>query len=296
MTATDSAAPGADVSGSNGRGSPVAGRFEGEHVLVPRLTADVPAVTDQLKVAAALARPSGATLSVLNPTATPARAPETFRPTVEDADDETLLSWAMDQTAGPPAGGFAYTRDVIGGVLSTVRSRAVDTLVLPGAPGEHRLREGLTKRIAAHADCDVVTVNGKTGYDRVASVLLPVAGGPHSGLAADIARSIADDSGAWVDVLHVLPENPTGQARTEARDLVDAVAARIDRPETTSTWLLEAEDVVEVITEQSRCYGLTILGAPTKGRLRRFVGGSTNRSVRAKARSAVLSTRNNGHR
>lgn len=109
-------------------------------------------------------------------------------------------------------------------------------------------------------------------------------------MAAD-AQSIAADANAWIDVLHVVDEDAADRRRDEAAELVEDIYRRIARPETTTTWVLEAPDMVEAIAEQSRYYELTILGAPTKSRLRQFVSGSTNRSVRANARSVVLSAR-----
>lgn len=57
--------------------------------------------------------------------------------------------------------------------------------------------------------------------------------------------------------------------------------------------MLEADDVANVIIDQSEYYPLTVLGAPTKGRLRQFVFGSTAQDIRAGAQSAVLVGRNN---
>jgi nucleotide-binding universal stress UspA family protein len=266
----------------------LSGAFDGEHVLVPLLPPGPPAVSDQVGVAATLARASDAALSLVNPIGN-----------VESADEveseAALLEWARDRAEEfPDAGGgdFVYTRDVVGGLLGTVRRADVDTLVLPSTGGG-RLRSGITRQIAANVDCDVVVVNGERGYDEVASMLLPVAGGPHSGLAADIARSIAADCDAWIDVLHVLPADASERRRETARSVLDRTRRRIARPETTTTWLLEADDVAGAIVDQSRYYELTVLGAPTKGRLRRLLRGSTNRSVRTDAQSVVLSARDN---
>ena len=275
------------------------GRFDGEHILVPLLTPEVPAVTDQIEIAATLARVTGASLSVVNPVSVPEQTPKKLRSGVADADDGALLDWVLDQAVESTArldGGFLYARDVVKGVLRTARTRDVDTLVLPSGPYGGRLRRSVTERIAIHADCDVVVVNGRAGYESVASILLPIAGGPHSGLATDFATCIAADCGAWIDVLHVVETDATGRERETAEGIVDDAYHRTARPETTTTWVLEADDAAEAIVEQSRYYGLTIVGAPTTGRLRRFIHGSTNRSVRENAGSVVLSARNNSSR
>jgi len=272
----------------------VTGTFDGDHVLVPLLTAEGSVVADQLEVAASLARASGATLSVVDPTSAPRGAPETIRP---ETVDDSLTERAGDRIAGSATreDAVVYTRDLVAGVLRTVGTADVDTLVLPSSSRAGRVRTGLVDRIGAQADCDVVVVNGQARYRSVASVLLPVAGGPHSGLAADLARAVAADSGAWVDVLHVVGEEAPDWRRETARELVADISTRVARPETTTTWILEADDPAEAIVDHSPCYDLTVIGAPTKGRLRQFIHGSTSQAVRENARSVVLAARSNSH-
>lgn len=271
---------------------PIAGELEGRHVLAPLLTSAFESVSDQLRVATALARPAEASLSVIDPNTT-GTVPTEYRPDVGDGDDRELIGWAIDRAADRTAsgGGFTGGRSPVTGVLRAVESYGVDTLVLPGTSKGGLLRRGATERIAAQAGTDVVVVNGEPGYTDPASILLAVAGGPHSGLATDVARRVATDCGAWIDVLHVTGGDPPDRRRRVAEGFVENAARRIGRPETTSTWVLEAPDPAEAIAQQSRYYGLTVVGAPTTSRLRRFVHGSTNRSIRASANSVVLSAR-----
>lgn len=274
----------------------VAGRFDGDHVLVPLLTREVPVLTDQLKVATTLARVTGASLTVINPFPAPEQAPKVYRHEVTDSEDASLLDWVFEQTdeSLPQVDSdFLYARDVVRGVLQVVRRRDVDTLLVPSSSGTSRLRKRMTEQLATHADADVIVVNGQTGFSKAASILLPIASGPHSGLAADVATSIAADYDAWIDILHVIDEGAPDHQRERAETLVEDIYQRIARPETTATWVLEAPDTAEAIIDQSRYYGLTVIGAPTKSRLRRFIFGSTNATVRADADSVVLSARNN---
>jgi len=287
--------------GETPAGTPrVAGRFDGNQLLVPLLTRELPALTDQLKVATTLARVTGASLTVINPVCTPSQAPREYRHEVSDSDEVDLLEWVFDQTAEslPRVDGTCvYTRSVVTGVVQAVRTRNVDTLVVPGGVRTGRLRTSITERIAAHADADVVIVNGgQAGFEDPASILLPIAGGPHSGLAADIAASIATGSDAWIDILHVLDDDAPDHQRDSAEELTEDISRRIDRPDTTTSWLLETTETIETIVDQSRCYDLTIIGAPTKGRLQKFIFGSTAQSVRKNAGSVVLSARSNSPR
>jgi nucleotide-binding universal stress UspA family protein len=269
----------------------IAGHIEGDQVLVPLLAADVAAVTDQLRVAASLARTAGVSLHVFSPytgTHRTVSGPEELTAT----DERALVGWATEHVSpGPVEGALGYTRELVGGILECVRAADVDSLVVPSGSVAGRFRRGLTDQLAVRADCDIITVNGRQGYEEAPSILLAVADGPHSTLATDVAARVAADCDAWIDILHVVGEGATDRRRQRAEDCVEEAARRIDRPESTTTWILEAADVAEAIVEQSAYYGLTVVGAPTAGRLRQFVFGSTNRAVRDDARSVVLSVR-----
>jgi len=268
----------------------VAGRLEGKHILVPLLTADDAVVTDQIRVAAALARTSRASLHVI----TPYRGLDRMAPEdggmLTDEDERALAEWATEQVLSSGAGGrFGHARELVSGIRECVRANEVDALVVPSGSVAGRFRRGITERLAVHADCDVITVNGSHGFEEMPSMLLAVADGPHSALATDVARRIAVDCDAWIDILHVVSERASDRQRERASACVEAAAERVGRPDSTTTWVLEAEDVAGAIVEQSAYYGLTVIGAPAKGRLRRLVFGSTNRAIRSDARSVVLS-------
>lgn len=272
----------------------IPGQFDGDHVLVPLLTSDVPVVADQLRVAATLARMTDASLRIINPITALNRTPEEYRREITAEDEQELVDWAVDQVSTSRGdGGFLSTPGLVRHIRRTVAANDIDTLVVPGKSSTGLLRRGITERLATHANCDVITVNGQAGYDEMASILLPIAGGPHSGLAADVAQRIAATCDAWIDILHVVDEEASDHQREIVDAYLEAAYRRIARPETTTTWVLEAADATDAIIEQSAYYGLTVIGAPTKGRLRQFVSGSTNRSIRKNARSVILSARSN---
>jgi nucleotide-binding universal stress UspA family protein len=269
-------------------------RLGGECVLAPLLSDATPILADQIDVASALANATDATLRIVAPLAGAERTADApARPASGDGD-AALVEWARaraSRSTGRVGGGLTGGRQVVTEVAATAATRDVGAVVLPGESPGGLLRGGVSERIAAHVDCDAVVVNGQSGLGAVPSLLLPIAGGPHSGLAADVAARVAAVTGAWIDVLHVVEEGATGGRRRRADACVRAAARRIDRPETTSTWVLDADDPAAAIVEQSRYYPLTVIGAPTRGRLRRFVHGSTNESVRSNAHSVVLSVR-----
>lgn len=272
----------------------IAGALEGDRILVPLLDSTAARITDQIRVAATLARATDGSLRVLKPIASPDPTGRAYRERVGRLDDD-LVEWALEGPDPPSArAGRAtpYDRQFVRGIRRAVTLHDTDTLVLPGESSGRLLNRKPSERLAALVDCDVVVVDGRSGYGAVPSVLLPIAGGPHSGLAADVARSVAADQDAWIDVLHVVEEGASDRRREAARRYVDAAYRRVGRPETTTTWILEADDADRTIVEQSTYYDLVVIGAPTAGHLTRFVRGSTNRTVRADSRSVVLSARN----
>lgn len=277
-------------------GSPhISGEFDGGEILVPLLTPGIGTATDQLRVAGSFARTAGASLHVIDPVTATGRESTELRHEFATDDEQELLDWARAHLPQSGTdGGLRYTRNLVRGISRTAETNDIDTLVVPSGSQTGVLRREVTERLALRADCDVITVNGQPGYDHVPSILLPVAGGPHSGLATDVAQRIAADFDAWIDILHVVDEDAPDRVREQAQAHVGAAAERIARPESVSTWILEASDTAEAIIEQSTYYGLTVIGAPTKGRLRRFITGSTNRTIRNNAHSVVLSARKNG--
>lgn len=273
----------------------IAGQLESERMLVPVLTPDARAIGDQLGVATTLAGQQDAALVVLAFHGHPPQPVTEHRATVEAETETDLVEW-VETTIGLSAGGVqppSVGRDSIRRVRRAIDRHEIDTVVVAATPSSGLLQQPLSEQLADEVACDVITVNGQPGFRQVPSLLLPVAGGPHAGLAADVAATIAAAHGAWVDILHVVPPDASLRHRAAADDYVQAAYHRIARPETTTTWTLDAEAVAETIIEQSRYYDLTVMGAPTSGRLHQLVYGSTTRTVRADAQSVVLSVRNN---
>lgn len=281
---------------TSSRSAVIAGNLDGKRILAPLLTSDALALADQIKVATTLAKAGNAALQITNPVTVPEQTPLALCQQVPDEEDNELLDWAVSEAERMPRqvdGGMWYTRRLVSGVLQTIGTNEIDTVVLPGVSASSALTGDATDQIARRAECDAVVVNGQPGYTPGPSILLPIAGGLHSGVATDVAARLAAAADAWIDILHVVPDEASETERKMARSYVNAAYNRIARPETTSTWIFDAADPIDAIIEQSRYYLTTVIGAPTKGRLRRFVSGSKNKTIRSNAQSVVLSARNN---
>lgn len=147
-------------------------------------------------------------------------------------------------------------------------------------------RNALEKTLA-NAECPVAVPTATKLPEAVHSVLVPVAGGPRSPIATGIAESIARAHDAWIELLHVTTTD--GPARQEGGDQqLSAARNRLAETDNVDTRLLEAENVAEAIIEQSQYYDVTVIGAPRTPRLRRFLFGSTARTVQQNAPSSLI--------
>jgi nucleotide-binding universal stress UspA family protein len=207
--------------------------------------------------------------------------------------------WAPDATAqqtmsasapsnGPPVRfarteGTARTGRLPGTVVAEEAVDASAQTVVVERPASESpgmgLRRGTIDRIVANAPTDTVVANGRGDLGDLASILVPVAGGPNSEFAVEVACALARHTDAWVELFTVIPEAPTAEQRSQGAEWLAAGRKRADDFENLDTWLYDGGDPAMAIAEQSAYYDAVVMGAPTKGRIRRTVFGSTADSV-----------------
>ncbi|WP_229120888.1 universal stress protein [Halapricum desulfuricans] len=123
--------------------------------------------------------------------------------------------------------------------------------------------------------CHTIVGSGIAAFDSPTSILVPVAGGPHSGLAIRIAEAIATAYDCSIELLHVISEDASEQQENDAAKLLDTYSSRVAGSIEVHCDVLRKPGVADTIIEQSETRDLTVLGAPEKGELRRYVFGST---------------------
>ncbi|ERG99100.1 MAG: universal stress protein family [Haloquadratum sp. J07HQX50] len=97
----------------------------------------------------------------------------------------------------------------------------------------------------------LVVTHGAGELNHVSSILVAVAGGPHSGAAVETARALAVDHDAWIDLLHVVEPDASDERQAQARQYLEESQQRLQGFDRHDTWLLEADDVVDATAEQS---------------------------------------------
>jgi len=189
---------------------------------------------------------------------------------------------------GPPVQ-FACTESAVGTGRSPadiVAQEAVDagadvvTVERPSSesPGTG-LRRETTDRIVGNSPIDTVVANGNGELDDLASILVPVAGGPHTDLTVRVARALADRENAWIELFTVVPTGADADRRSAAAGHLADARQYLGDFEEFDTWLYEADDPAAAIAEQSAYYDAIVMGAPTKSHFKRVVFGSTTDSV-----------------
>ncbi|SDR14753.1 universal stress protein [Halopelagius longus] len=250
--------------------------------------------TQAFTYAVALADATGRELVFLDP------VPVTTQP-LDDSERKSCLAEERAARARSVSDGAVSATGIVrtGNTVASAVERAVTsvgarTVVVEESPADgvlSGLRPSTGERIAAGVDVDVVRPNGRGTLDDVRSILVPVAGGPHSGLAVDAARALAAATGAWIDLLYVTAADAAEADRDAGQAVLSEASSRLSSFDRVDTWSLEAEpkaDVADVLVQQAGYYDAVVMGAPTKGRLRRFVSGSTTESVAESAEVPVV--------
>lgn len=250
-----------------------------------------------IKIAGALAQTQPSTLHVLSPiilpTPAPLDAPEQImaprraliRKTIQQVEE-----LAPDNTLH----GIVRTgRGVTQVLIDTIKEQNIGTIIIDESQYHYSccsLRRTAIDILTARTDCDVIVVNERANYADLASLLVPVAGGPHSASAVAVGYALSQTTDAWVDLLHILDEGASDQQRNRAKEFLLAKANQFNDFERISTWIVTAGDVEGAIIEHSQYYDATIIGAPQKSRLRRFVFSSPTADIYQGTQNTVIVT------
>ena len=217
-------------------------------------------------------------------------------------DEREVLNEAMGIAEAedvPVSGTIRISHDVAQAILNTIEQYDSEG-VLMGWKGEpNRQRRDIVlgsniDRIAQEADADVLVERiGPDATGEAETVLLPTAGGEHAAFAAEIASAITDSDQSQIDIVHVVNPDADESERETAQELMESAESHIADAGTVTTQIIESEDVVDTIVEESEGYDMTLIGATREGVFSRFVFGSIPERIARDARSTVLMTKRN---
>ncbi len=183
-----------------------------------------------------------------------------------------------------------YGHNVARGIISSVRERKTDLLVL-GWRGytrwEHHQMGSTLDPVIDQAPCDIIVVkpDRKDPDKEVKRILFPARGkGPHAELAVEVLNLIAGRYSAEVTILHVLGK---GKDQADAREMTESIAEQM--PDVRCTvQIVESDDSAVSIFNESKNHDLLVIGATNETRFQRLLFGSVTEVIARHCPKTVL--------
>jgi amino acid transporter/nucleotide-binding universal stress UspA family protein len=245
--------------------------YEGYRILVPvrnmSRAANLARLADSL---AAEKNGSVTFLSVLTlPEQTPLSAAEKYL-----GKQKEFIRELMDITTVPSGGLIKVGRKASETILATIGEEEPDMVVMGWRGRTFRQDSVLGSTIdpvMLKAECDVVMARFEQDRDWVnmKKVLLPTAGGPHSVLAAEIARDLAVKEQGKVTLLNV--GSSPGDERN-AKNAFREIAGFFGETDTTKKFITST-DAAKTIGSEAQNHDVVFIGATTRPFLKNFLLG-----------------------
>jgi nucleotide-binding universal stress UspA family protein len=179
---------------------------------------------------------------------------------------------------------------------SLVESHDIDTVITDDHP-----RSGIRpllglERVDEDAlgdDCDTIIVTRTDYPEEFDSVLVPIARGPHSGLAIDTGLALARQNEASLELLHVYPRDDE-EAETQGDAVLEHGLDRVGSFDAAEATLRAAQDVPAAILGATQLFDVVVFGAPREGLIRQFVLGTIPENVSATTDGTVVVAHHGG--
>ncbi|SFS93297.1 universal stress protein [Halostagnicola kamekurae] len=213
-------------------------------------------------------------------------------------DEREVLEYAADIVSDRPVEvtkRIRFARSVSSGICSAAADQSVET-ILVGWRGNRRRRDIVLgshiDEVLREAPCDVL-VKRMDDDEPIREILLPVAGGPNTELAADVAGSLARVHEAAIHVVVVHSPGGTERSREEKEAALASVIGGLTGVPVITQEIIESESVADALVDRSEAADLVVLGATSTDVFRRSVIGSLPERVGRRATSSVIMVKAN---
>lgn len=184
-------------------------------------------------------------------------------------------------------------RNVAEAVRKTANENASDMIVL-GWPGStnsaERVFGSVIDPIVDNPPTDIAVV--RLGEDRpLRSILVPVAGGPNSVRAIELAVTFAEQknggNGTQIVLFSAIAPNARASAKIRLQSTLENYAQRVTYPHI-SIRVVEHEHVVDAILDEAPSHDLIVIGASREPLFQNILVGSVPEQVARRARVTVV--------
>ena len=209
---------------------------------------------------------------------------EAAREGMEYQDSKDLVARANGMAADT---GVSITAHVVfshyrfRAVFDAAREHDADLCIMgwgENAPGVSGRSEPLIAELAHSLPCDLLVFKDR-GFDP-AKILLPTTGGPHTDLAARVARAFEDAFGSEITLLHVEDDLEKGRGFLDTWAAEHGLGGAGQRIKTGS--------VESAISSFEAEHTMILIGAAETGVLARLVGGSLTLEILHEVGCSVL--------
>ncbi|MEX2400481.1 MAG: amino acid permease [Rhodothermales bacterium] len=251
-----------------------------------------------MRTGMAVARDRGGQLLVMSAVIVPDQTPLS-EGRGQVSEQRKLLEEAIGFAEGSGltvTGTIRIAHRVADAVLNTIDQHDCDAVIVGWRGETHHRRDIILGSnlddILDFAPCDVLVERiGEQAAAEVSSILVPVAGGPHSDLSVAVARSMARETGARVVLYRVLrpgDEEPASREALEAfKDAFVEVGIDVELR-------LEASDNVEdALVAATEKVDLTVLGATREPLISRLVAGDLPEAIARRGSGMIIMARRN---
>lgn len=199
----------------------------------------------------------------------------------------------------PVSTSLRYCRNIARGVVSAVREKKIDMLIM-GWHGKTRKREyslGSTiDPVIERSPCNVVIFKdcGNRSFRRI---LVPLSGGPNCLFALEIASILAGkDNGEGGDGIQIVAFNVgTKSGRFDIENFVRNAENRLKLPEgSIEVKTKKGKNILSSILQEARYYDLVVIGSTQQPLIHQFLSVSLPEAVAQKLRKPVVMVKASG--
>ena len=186
-----------------------------------------------------------------------------------------------------------YCRNIARGIISAVKEKKINLLIIGwhGSIKKNEYKLGhIIDSIIERSPCDVAILKD-CGHREFKKILVPLAGGPNSILALEIAGIIGSRDKSQVTALTISSKKSKFNLKQFLKENKDKVGLPSER---IGTKVIHSEDVTDAILKESEDYDLVVLGSTQEGLLHQFVKTSIPETVAQKSEKPVIMVKASG--
>jgi basic amino acid/polyamine antiporter, APA family len=182
-----------------------------------------------------------------------------------------------------------YCRNIARGIITAIRQKKTKMLVLGwhGEAGSRLFNIGSTiDPIIEQSPCDVVMLKDCGGNKEFHSILVPVAGGPNSSLAIEIAAIMSDSDTSRITIMTI------DNGRKSKFNIEDFVAEQCKKlglkKDRFEVKIIRAKSTVIGIMRAAKRYDLLVMGSSNKPFWSQFTGRDLSEKIACRAKMPTI--------